>query len=192
MSQSAQDIFRRKLEEARERRQSEGFPMEFAGFPCRVRPLARLDFIRAGRMPEYLTRMVIEFVDRVEKKTVTPDDLSAEQVVEGEQFKRRAVCAVLIEPRVVESGDVPPGGYLFADLDETAPEFVSAVFQWIMRDCPAPKEEKGEEVLGVEDLEKFPEGGERGTGAQLGGESESVGATAAYADAADGERLVGE
>lgn len=33
MSQSTTDVFRQKLEEARAMRQTEGVPMEFAGFP---------------------------------------------------------------------------------------------------------------------------------------------------------------
>jgi hypothetical protein len=186
------DVFRRKLEEARERRQSEGFPMEFAGFPCKVRQLSRLHFIRTGRMPEYLTRLVIASIDRREEATATERQASAAEIVEGEVFMREAVCAVMVEPRVVASEPAPAGGYLYAELEENAPEFVQAVYQWVMQDCPAPEEEKGEGVLGVEDLARFPEVEAGVGGAEPRREGEVVGETAARTDAADGERPAGE
>jgi hypothetical protein len=187
MSQNNSDIFRRKLEESSERERAAAVPMEFEGFPCKVIVMPRAAFIRAGRMPEYLTQMVIEQADNREP-TVTPDTLTAEQVVEGLNFKRFAVCSVLAEPRVVASGRVPKGGYLYADLDESAPRFVSAVFAWVMTDCPMPKEEKGVEVLGVEDLARFPDGDGRGAGAQSGNKGEGVGAAAVGVNAADRKR----
>lgn len=135
-------------------------------------------------MPEYMTRMTIELVDKREK-TVDLDRLTAEQIVEGELFKRDAVCSVLVDPPVVTEGEAPPGGYTFAEIDELMPEFVNAVFTWIMCDCPAPKEEKGEEVLGVEDLVKFSDDAGGGTGAQSGDKGEGVGAAAVGVDATD-------
>jgi hypothetical protein len=184
MSNNGADAFRQKLEESRARERAAAIPMEFAGFPCCVRVLPRAAFIRAGRMPEYLTRMTVEQADAREP-TVTPDALTAQQMVEGLEFRRVAVCAVLVEPSVVASGEAPEGGYLYADLDESAPDFTSAVFGWIMRDCPLPVEEKGAEVLGVEDLENFPEGARRGERAQPGDNGASVGAEAVGASAAD-------
>ncbi|MDQ3744183.1 MAG: hypothetical protein M3444_07365 [Acidobacteriota bacterium] len=182
-------IFRQKLEAARARRQSEGVEMEFAGFPCKVRVLSRLHFIRAGRMPEYLTQIIIlRNQKRSEEADRVADEMTAEQVIRGEEFMRHVVCVTMVEPRVVEASPVPEGGYLFADLLDSAPEFVQAVYEWVMRDCPVPEEEKGEEVLGVEDLEKFSDGAGGGAGAQPGDQGEGGGAAAARVDAADGER----
>jgi hypothetical protein len=190
---SSADVFRRKLEEARARREAEGFPMEFAGFPCKVRQLSRLHFIRAGRMPEYLTRLIVERINRgAEGAREMVEQASPEQMIQGEEFMRHAVCSVLIEPRVAPLGSRPEGGYLYGDLVENAPEFVEAVYAWIMADCPLPEEEREEGVLSVADAEKFPDGEGRGTGATPGGESEVVGEAAARADAADGERPAGE
>jgi hypothetical protein len=172
----AADIFRQKLEEAREAVRAEAFPMVFAGFPCRVRALPRIHFINAGRMPEHLTRRLLGVLAASGQGTSA--ELSASEIVEGEVFMRKAVCAVLVEPQVVESGLVPEGGYLYADLLETAPAFVSAVFQWIMRDCPMPAEEKGEGVLGVEDLERFPDGAERQPSVDAGDKREGGGTKA--------------
>jgi hypothetical protein len=160
MSQKLGDVFAQKLEESRRAEESKAIPMVFAGFPCRVRVLPRVHFIRAGRMPDHLTRKIIANVDGG-----APPAPSAAQIVEGEQFFRRAVCAVLVEPPVAEQEPVPEGGYLFADLEESAPAFVRAVYDWIVADCPMPEEEKGEEVLGVADLETFPEKAGRSAGA---------------------------
>jgi hypothetical protein len=171
------DVFRRKLEEARESTTQEAIPMVFEGFPCQVLPLPRIHFINAGRMPEHLTNRLIRMVDkpRDDDEQGEQDEQTAAQTVENENFMRVAVCAVMVEPRVVESGPVPEGGYLYADLLRNAKKFVSAVFAWVMRDCPAPKEQKGEEVLGVEDLENFPDGAGRGAGAKSGDKGEGGG-----------------
>jgi hypothetical protein len=163
--------------------------MEFEGFPCVVRPLDKLHFIRAGRMPEHLTLKIIAANDGGAEP---PPEPTAAQIIEGETFYRRAVCAVLVEPRVVESEPVPEGGYLFAELEETAPKFVRAVYAWIMADCPAPKEQKGEEVLGVEDLERFPDGAGRGAGAGAGHPRKGGRKGRRRADAADREPAGGE
>lgn len=160
------DAFRRKLEESRAAEEAKAIPMVFEGFPCRVRVLPKLHFIRAGRMPDHLTKMLIARSDRGD---TTPLEETAEQTVEGEIFMRKSVCAVMVEPRVVESEPVPEGGYLYADLEDAAHGFVAAVWRWIMQDCPLPEgEKKGGEAgtLSVSDLENFsePAGGGAGVG----------------------------
>lgn len=182
-----QDVFRQKLEESRERERAQAIQMEFEGFPCKVRVLPRIFFIQAGRMPEYLTTILIERLDGKES-TIEPDKLTAAQTVKGENFKRDAVCAVLVEPPVVAEGKPPEGGYLYADLLEAAPAFVSAVFRWIMRDCPRPIQEKGDESLSVDALENFPTGDEQRTGAQSGDKGASGGGAAVGASAAHRKR----
>ncbi len=183
MSQNTSDVFSQKLEEAAAAREAEAIAMEFEGFPCRVLPLPRMFFISAGRMPEYLTQRVIALVDRLPNAD-DDEQRSATHLVEIESFRREAVCSVLVEPRVVVSGDVPPGGYLYADLVRIAPAFIAAVYTWIMHDCPMPAGEKGEGVLGVEDLANFSGGGGRvkRSGARSGGKgkrAKAVGASAA-------------
>lgn len=180
MSKSeTKDPFKEQLEAARAEVEAEAFPMEFEGFPCRVRVMPRLLFIRAGRMPEHLTRQMIARIDG----TGEPREETAEEIVAGEVFMRKAVCAVLVSPRVVESEPVPEGGYLYATLEENAPKFVRAVYAWVMRDCPKPGNGGEGKTLGVDDLETFPESCGRGAGAQsgdksTGGEPSAVGATA--------------
>lgn len=186
MSQSTADVFRRRLEEAQaETAQADAFPMVFEGFPCMVRPLDKLHFIRAGRMPEHLTLKIIAAND---EGAPPPPPATVAQVVEGETFYRRSVCAVLAEPRVVESEPVPEGGYLFADLEEWAPKFPRAVYAWIMNDCPRPKEEKGEGVLSVEDLEHFPSGAGGESGVDAGDKGEGRRKAAVGTSAPDRKR----
>lgn len=158
MSQNREtDGFRRRLEEVQAEAIGESVPMTFEGFPVRVRPLPRIYFINAGRMPEHLTTQIIRLSDgEGGQVTETTNSRSAAESVASEHFMRFAVCRVLTEPVVVEVEPVPAGGYLYADLFITAPAFCRAVYQWILNDCPLPAEEKGEGVLGVEDLERFP------------------------------------
>lgn len=192
MSQSTDpDVFRQKLEEARAAARAAAVPMVFAGFPCKVRVLPKIHFVNAGRMPEHLTRRLLAVTDKADAAQPAIEPTAAE-IVEGEVFMRKAVCAVIVEPAVVEAAPVPPGGYLYADLLESAPAFISAVFQWIMRDCPMPKEEKGEEVLGVEDLEKFPDGEGRSTRAKSGHKGKGQRERARGAAAPDRERISAE
>jgi hypothetical protein len=180
MSQNKGDIFRQKLEAARARGKAEAVPMEFAGYPVKVRPLSIVSFIKAGRVPDYLTQQLIELIDDG-SSAVEAGELSAKQKVEGENFKREAVCAVMVEPVIVEHGTPPEGGYLYADFVKDAPEFIEAVFGWIQRNCPMPASEKGEEVLGVEDLEKFPESGKGESSAPAGDKGKSSGPRAVRA-----------
>lgn len=182
------DIFRRKLEERREAARAEAIPMVFAGFPCRVRRLTRMFFIRAGRMPEHLVSRLIALSDAEGQGAAAQmPERSAAEIIEGEVFVRRAVCAVLVSPQVVEAAPVPEGGYLYAELEETAPEFVKAVYQWVTEDCPMPESEKGKggegEALTVSDLEKFPDGEGRQPNADAGAESADGGAASVGADA---------
>lgn len=192
------DIFRRKLEERRAATIDEAIPMVFAGFPCRVRRLARMFFIRAGRMPEHLVSRIIALSEAEEQGAAAPPlpERSATEIIEGEVFVRRAVCAVLASPRVVESEPVPEGGYLYADLEETAPEFVRAVYDWILSDCPLPESEREKggqgEALSVGDLERFPDGAGRQSSADVGAQGKDGGETPVGADAPDRERTGGE
>lgn len=168
------DIFRRKLEESHAAELANALPMSFEGFPCRVRPLGLLFFIRAGQMPEHLTRQVVANSETGARGMSVPS--SPEELIAGEVFMRKAFCAVMASPQVVEAEPVPEGGYLFFELEKSAPKFVAAVMEWIKRDCPLPAEEKGEGVLGVEDLESFPEGAGGQSGAHAGATGESSGA----------------
>lgn len=174
----AEDVFRQRLEESHREALAEAVPMEFEGFPVKVRPLGLLFFIRAGQLPEHLTRQVIARSSENGGGSSPAPPSSAEELVKGEVFMRKAFCAVMAEPRVVEVEPVPEGGYLFADLEVKAPKFVKAVMDWINRDCPLPAEERGEGVLGVEDLENFPEGAGGQSGAHAGDSGEGVGAAA--------------
>lgn len=173
---STTDVFKLKLEESHRAALAEAIPMEFEGFPCRVRPLGLLFFVRAGRMPEHLTRQVIANSSTGGQGSAPAS--STEELVAGEVFMRKAFCAVMAEPQVVESDPVPEGAYLFADLEEKAPKFVAAVMNWIKQDCPLPPEEKGGEgsdMLRVGDLETFPEGAGRESGVDAGDKGESGG-----------------
>lgn len=191
------DIFRRKLEERRAAALDEAIPMVFAGFPCRVRPLTRMFFIRSGRMPEHLVNRLIALSEAEEQGAkVEPPERSAAEIIEGEVFVRRAVCAVLVSPQVVESEPVPEGGYLYVELDKTAPEFVRAVYDWIIADCPLPPPAEGKEgqgsgaeSLSVGDLEKFPDGEGRQPGADAGAQGEDGGAAPVGANATHRKRL---
>jgi hypothetical protein len=163
--------------------------MVFEGFPCRVRPLVRMHFINAGRMPEHLTSQIIRPSDAEDvQATATTAAHSAAEAVASENFMRYAVCSVLVEPEVVEAEPVPAGGYLYADLFITAPAFCRAVYQWVLNDCPMPAKEKGEGVLGVEDLETFPEGAEGGQRADAGAKGEGGGAATVGTNAANRKR----
>lgn len=149
------DPFRRKLEERRAAQETQAVPMEFAGFPCKVIPLPWGVFVLSGRMPEYLTLMVLSDPSEASSQK---RELTNEEVREGEAFKCSVVCRVVVSPRIVAEGIPGPGEYLYADLMETAPEFVGGVFRWVMRGCPLPKKEsegKGE-TLTAEALENFP------------------------------------
>lgn len=180
MSETANrvDPFKQKFEEARAEQASKAVAMEFAGFPCKAIPLPYSVFVVSGRMPEYLTNIVLAEPD---EKAAEAREPTAEEVKESEKFRCTAVCRVLVEPRVIPEGTPAEGEYLYADLVETAPAFISAVFQWIMRGCPMPEAKKGDEVLSVADLERFPKGGGRGAGAKSrrarkGGGPRAVGA----------------
>jgi hypothetical protein len=186
MSQKTDDDFKSALEKSRAGREEKAIAMEFAGFPCKVLPLPRIFFISAGQMPDYLTRKVVERLDRTEQTEGL--QVTAEQIVVGEDFRRAAVCRVLVSPRVVSLGEVPAGGYLYADLLDDAPAFISAVFLWIMSDCPLPAEEKGEGVLGVEDLANFPDSAAGQRGAKSGAKGARRGKAAVRADAPDRKR----
>lgn len=175
---STADVFRQKLEESYAAERAAAFPMEFEGFPCKVRPLGLLFFVRAGRMPEHLTQQVIANSSASTAASAAAPASTPEELVAGEVFMRKAFCAVMAEPQVVESEPVPEGGYLFADLEEKAPKFVAAVMNWIKRDCPMPTEEKGEGVLGVEDLERFLGGAGRESGVDARDTGEGIGAPA--------------
>jgi hypothetical protein len=172
MSQSLEtDVFKQKFEEERARQKAEAIKMTFEGFPCEVVPIPYGLFVTSGRMPDHLTRFVLAEDAQTARRAT--EEMTGEEIVEGERFMRHVVCKALVSPRVVEVEPIPEGGYLYADLMETAPKFVGAVFRWIMRGCPMPKKEKGAEVLGVEDLENFPEGaaGQSGANARDTGES---------------------
>lgn len=149
MSNSITDAFKDKLKEARAEQEGEAVEMVFAGFPCRVIPLPLNVWMRSGRMPEALTSKYLAVVKAGgEEVPLTP-----EEAIEATAFRRVAVCRVMVEPRIVEEGD---DGLLYADIVETAPAFVGAVFDWISLGCPLPKEGGEGEALGAGDLSKFP------------------------------------
>jgi hypothetical protein len=164
MSQKIDDVFQQKLDEARERQRAQAIPMVFEGFPCKVIPLSWATFIASGRMPGRLTDVMLAEPGEAQG---APPDFTKDEVIEGEAFRRTAVCRVLAEPRIIAEGQPGEGEYLYADLLETAPAFISAVFRWILAGCPKPKGEEAE-GLSADDLERFPEGAGEGAGARGG------------------------
>jgi hypothetical protein len=175
MSNSITDTFKNKLREARVAQEAEAVEMEFAGFPVKVIPLPLNVWMRSGRMPEALTYKYLAAAR-------TGDDSAAPQL----SAERSAVCRFMVEPRIIPEGVPGEGELLYADIVETAPVFVSAVFDWISLGCPLPKG-KGEEgeALGAEDLAKFPDKSRRGKRARPRAARKGRGAKAVGADAAD-------
>ena len=153
-NENGTDTFKERLERRRKEQEAHAVPMVFEGFPCTAIPLPWQVFTLSGRMPEYLT--LITLAEPGEKQA-QKRELSADEIREGEAFKRTVVCRVVVSPRIIAEGVPKAGEYLYADLFETAPEFISGVFRWVMRGCPLPKKE-GEsegEQLDAEALANF-------------------------------------
>jgi hypothetical protein len=201
-TQNGTDPFRAKFEEARAKQEAQAVEMEFAGFPCKVIPLPYSVFLTSGRMPEYLTDIVLA---EPSEKAAAAREPTAQEVKDGEEFRCKAVCRVMVWPRILNAADYAaeaerrrqwgadleaeraialarakketeraeiegrfeerakaeedsrPPIYLYADVVETAPALVSALFQWIMRGCPMPKKEGESERLDAEALANFPD-----------------------------------
>jgi hypothetical protein len=151
-NENAVDPFRQKLEERRAAQEAQAVPMVFAGFPCTVIPLPWTVFTLSGRMPEYITNITLA---EPGDATAAKRALTSDEVKEGEAFKRAVVCRVVVSPRIVLEGTPPEGGYTYADLFETAPEFLSGVFRWVMRGCPMTKEGEESEGLDADALANF-------------------------------------
>jgi hypothetical protein len=154
MSNSVNDAFKDRLRQARAEQEAEAVPMEFAGFPCRVIPLPLNVWMRSGRMPDFLTSKYLAAAEAGEDETAV--NLTPEEALEATAFRRKAVCRVMVEPRIVEEGDPGEGGYLYADIAETAPAFVGSVFDWISLGCPLPEKGSEGKALGAEALSRFP------------------------------------
>ncbi len=63
----------------------------------------------------------------------------------------------MVSPRIILEGAPGAGEYLYADLFETAPEFLSGVFRWVMMGCPMPKEGGEDKGLDADALANFPD-----------------------------------
>ncbi|MDT5262282.1 MAG: hypothetical protein QOC61_1286 [Acidobacteriota bacterium] len=141
--------------------------MTFDGIPCKARPLSLEFYIRSGRMPDYLARIVLsgcnpQTVESELAGVVTPDALLA-----GQKFQRVAVCRVLdTDPRVVDTlpEETPADSLSYMRLAESAPKFVDAVFAWVLKGCPLPvegSEGKADEADALENFPEKPRGGKR-------------------------------
>jgi hypothetical protein len=163
MKESIVDIWKQELAAPAAEADAEPVEMTFDGLPCKVRPVPLEFYVRSGRMPSYLTRIVLASGDPavIEREFAT---IKPEAVVEGREFQRAAVCRALVEPGVVDvtPGDEPEGTFSYRELAERRPAFVDAVFFWILRGCPVPAKGGEEEGLTADDLAEFPDGPRRG------------------------------
>lgn len=190
--QNPGDPFAAKLREAEDARRASPVAMEFAGFPCEVITAPAALFLKSRRMPDFLTRMVVEVEEKFSAGEGDPNPrpraLTSAEMIEGENFQRHAICSVMHRPRVIAEGTPAEGEYLYADLAEKAPAFVREVFAWIMRGCPLPQEEGGE-ALNTDDLARFPDGARRGARPKSGPASTKRGKKAVGVNAADTNRV---
>jgi hypothetical protein len=183
MSNSVTDVFKSKLKEARAEQEAHAVPMEFAGFPCKVIPLPLNVWMRSGRMPEALTHKYLTLAAKGDDSAAP--QLSPEEALGASAFRRVAVCRVVVEPSIIPEGQPADGELLYADIVETAPAFVAAVFDWIQLGCPMLKEgEEGEALTGA-DLGNFPDKPQRSEHARPRAARKSRGAKAVGAAAAD-------
>jgi hypothetical protein len=153
MSTSINDAFKQKLDE-REAAQPEtpAIEMTFAGLPCKVRPLALESYVRSGRLPDFLAHVAFN-LGNAEAIQSAVESVSTDDVIAGHRFQHTVVSRVLVEPRVSDGAANLPDALDYMELSERAPEFVDAVFSWVLRGCPVPV--KGGEGISGETLETF-------------------------------------
>lgn len=159
MSNSITEKFRRELAERKAARiEPEPTPQTFAGMACRARPLSLEFYIRSGRMPNAVARILLAAGTTEYDREI--EAASTDTVLDVRKFQREAVCRVLAEPRVVDvlAGEAPEGCLSYVELAEGSPEFVDECFGWILSGCPESPNGGEAEGLNANDLVKFPDG----------------------------------
>lgn len=158
MSQSISDVWTREL--AAPVTEAAPVEMTFDGLPCKVRPLGMDFYIRSGRIPSHFARMSLFLQQRnVEEATRALESVHPDELIKGEEFKRAAVCRVMVEPRVVDvpPGQQPEGAFSYMELAERRPAFVDGLLFWLMVGCPVPVKGGEGEGLDAEALGNFSE-----------------------------------
>jgi hypothetical protein len=155
MSTNITDTFKQKLDErAAAEPETPALEMTFAGLLCKVRPLSLEFYVRSGRMPDFLAHVAFN-LGNSEAIQSAVEAVSTDDVIAAHRFQRTVVSRVLVEPRVSDGAATPPVADVldYMELSERAPEFVDAVFSWVLRGCPVPV--KGGEGISGETLETF-------------------------------------
>ena len=160
MSQSINEVWKQKLKEP-VKENHEPVNMEFDGMPCKVRPLDMEFYIKSGRIPSHLARVALFLQQRnVEEANKALMDVHPDEFLKGEEFRRKAICRTMIEPRVVDvpPGQEPEGAFSYMELAERRPAFVDALLYWLLAACPIPAKGGEGEGMDAEALGNFPEG----------------------------------
>lgn len=128
----------------------------------RVRRLNLQDWSQSGRLPQYLTTMMLRAY-KGEAVEVDESAMSADEMAASLVFQREAFCESIVEPRFVQvdrplaDDEVSYKTFTFA-----YPEIVREVVEWQMAGAPGvPVESEGGEVP-LQSLETFRNKGKRG------------------------------
>lgn len=150
---------------AQEREPEPQGEVEVAGFRFVGRRLNFADWVRCGRVPDYLAIEVFR-LGKGHKLEPKSSDMTPEDYRHALRFQRELVCSVVVEPKIVERDeDLQPGAISYRDFAERTPHLVGALVNWFLRGCPGiPVKVDGGEasVAEVENFRARKQAGEPG------------------------------
>jgi hypothetical protein len=147
---------------------------EFGGLPGQFRRLNLLEWIRLGKLPQFLVDKMLDASGRsvasFAEADFAPDELK--QVLE---IRRQVVCAVAVEPKIVdEDRELKDGEVSYRELAEHCPEVVMEIASWVFSGCPGVPVKTKDGEVDLAEVESFRNGREDGPTTSPGSDVQAV------------------